>query len=81
MPAEELVAMQPNAIVHTSGRWVDCVFEARVPAGVELAVDGGEVLEAAWYRLDALPPLTLPTARLLGTYGIGPYAEYPEGQI
>jgi ADP-ribose pyrophosphatase YjhB (NUDIX family) len=78
---EDLVAMQPNAIVHTRGRWVDCVFEARVPASVGFTVDGGEVLEAAWYRLDALPPLTLPTARLLGTYGIGPYADYPEGQI
>ncbi len=79
--AEDLVAMQPNAIVHVQGRWVDCVFEARVPADVELSVDGGEVLEAAWYRLDSLPPLTLPTARLLGIYGIGPYADYPEGQI
>jgi ADP-ribose pyrophosphatase YjhB (NUDIX family) len=78
---EDLVELHPSAIVHTHGRWVDCVFETRVPAGVEFTVDGGEVLEAAWYRLDALPPLTLPTARLLGRYGIGPYADYPEAQI
>jgi len=41
-------------------------------------VDGAEVLEAAWYRLDALPPLTTPTARLLAYYGIGPYAGQAE---
>ena len=29
-------------------------------------------------RLDALPPLTPPTARLLAYYGIGPYVGYPE---
>ena len=46
-----------------------------------LTVDGAEVLEAAWYRLDALPPLTVPTARLLGRYGIGPYVDYPEALI
>ncbi len=40
----------PNAIVHTDGRWVDMVFEARVPASTTtLAVDGAEVLEAAWH--------------------------------
>lgn len=78
---EDLAALHPSAIVHTNGRWVDCVFETRVPSDVGFAVDGAEVLEAAWYRLDALPPLTLPTARLLGTYGIGPYADYPEARI
>src|SRR5262245_16897909 len=81
VPAEDLVALHPSAIVHTNGRWVDCVFEARVPADVAVTIDGGEVLEATWYRLDALPPLTLPTARLLATYGIGPFVDYPEAQI
>ncbi len=76
--ASDLVPMSPNAVVHANGRWVDMVFEARVPASVTFAVDGAEVYEAAWHRIDALPPLTPPTARLLGYYGIGPYAEYPE---
>jgi 8-oxo-dGTP diphosphatase len=69
----------PNAIVHVKG-WVDTVFEAAVPASTErLAVDGGEVLEAGWFPLDALPPLTMNTALLLGLYGIGPEADRPEG--
>jgi hypothetical protein len=38
-------------------------------------VDGAEVIEAAWHRLDALPRLTGPTARLLAYYDIGPLAE------
>jgi len=75
---DDLTALAPNAIVHTNGRWIDCVFEARVPADTALRPDGAEVLEAAWFRLDALPPLTLPTARLLAHYDIGPYVEYPE---
>jgi len=75
---DDLVPLTPNAVVHANGRWVDVVFEARVPCDVEFVVDGGEVYEAAWYRLDALPPLTPPTARLLAHYGIGPYADYPE---
>jgi 8-oxo-dGTP diphosphatase len=77
----DLTAMAPSAIVHTYGRWVDCVFEARVPADTPTVVDGGEVLEAKWYRLDTLPPLTVPTARLLAQYGIGPYVGYPEALI
>ncbi len=69
----------PNAVVHTQGLWVDMVFEASVPASaVTLQADGAEVLEAAWHRLDNLPPLTIATARLLSYYGIGPYADYPE---
>ncbi|HWB35313.1 MAG TPA: NUDIX hydrolase [Rugosimonospora sp.] len=71
---DDLEPLQPNAIVHTKGRWVDLVFTARVPTGSALTVDGGEVYEAAWYRLDALPTLTGPTAFLLGRYGIGPRA-------
>ena len=61
--------------MHHDGRWVDVVFEARVPADVVLHADGAEVLEAAWYRLDDLPPLTTPTARLLAYYDIGPLVE------
>lgn len=77
----DLTALDPNVIVHTSGRWLDCVFEARIPADTPFVVDGGEVLEAAWHRLDALPPLTVPTARLLAYYGMGPYVDYPEARI
>jgi ADP-ribose pyrophosphatase YjhB (NUDIX family) len=72
--AEQLEPLQPNAIVHTSGRWVDVVYTARVPADSVFTVDGGEVYEAAWHRIDALPPLTQASARLLGIYGIGPHA-------
>jgi ADP-ribose pyrophosphatase YjhB (NUDIX family) len=75
---EELSPAVPNTVVHTRGRWVDTVFLARVPADVPLRVDGAEVLEAAWHPIDALPPLTVATARLLSHYGIGPYAAYPE---
>lgn len=70
---EQLRQAVPAAVVHHRGRWVDMVFEASVPAAsTTLTVDRAEVLEAAWYRLDALPVLTRPTARLLGRYGIGP---------
>ena len=64
----------PNAIVHTVGV-VDTVWFAEVPASTTtLAVDGGEVLEAAWFQIDELPRLTVHTAALLGRYGIGPRA-------
>ncbi|WDZ84424.1 NUDIX hydrolase [Micromonospora cathayae] len=64
----------PNAVVHAKG-WVDVVFEADVPAAqAELVVDGAEVFEAAWHRLDDLPRLSRATARLLAYYGIGPLA-------
>jgi ADP-ribose pyrophosphatase YjhB (NUDIX family) len=74
VPADELTVPQPSAIVHSHGRWIDVVFEARVPADTVLEADGAEVLEAAWHPLDDLPPLTPPTAYLLGHYGIGPRA-------
>jgi ADP-ribose pyrophosphatase YjhB (NUDIX family) len=74
---DDLVPANPNALVHRGG-WVDCVFEARVAAETPVTVDGAEVYEAAFHPIDALPPLTVPTARLLGHYGIGPYATYPE---
>jgi ADP-ribose pyrophosphatase YjhB (NUDIX family) len=76
--AEDLEPGTPNAVIHSAGRWVDVVFQARVPRDVPLVADGGEVLEVAWHRLDALPPLTVPTAKLLAHYDIGPYTEYPE---
>jgi ADP-ribose pyrophosphatase YjhB (NUDIX family) len=75
VPAEELTACQPSAIVHHDGRWIDAVFEARVPADTPLVADGAEVLEAAWHHLDQLPQLTTPTAQLLAHYGIGPLVE------
>lgn len=71
---DDLRPAVPNAVVHDKG-WVDVVFEATVPAGsTTLAVDGAEVWEAAWHPLDALPPLTPPTERLLAYYGMGPLA-------
>ncbi len=71
---EQLCPAVPNAVVHAQG-WVDVVFEARVPASTtQLVVDGAEVYEAVWHRLDELPRLTSPTARLLAHYGIGPLA-------
>jgi ADP-ribose pyrophosphatase YjhB (NUDIX family) len=72
---EALTPAVPNAVVHLKG-WVDTVFETSVPASTTtLVVDGGEVLEARWFPLDQLPPLTMNTATLLGVYGIGPCAE------
>jgi 8-oxo-dGTP diphosphatase len=70
----ELRPAVPNAIVHSAG-WVDMVFTASVPAATtRLRVDGAEVLEAAWFPVDALPPLTRNTAALLADYGLGPWA-------
>jgi ADP-ribose pyrophosphatase YjhB (NUDIX family) len=70
---DELNPAIPNAVVHTRGRWVDMVFEVRVPAATAtLSVDGAEVFEAAWHPLDDLPTLTVATSRLLARYGIGP---------
>jgi 8-oxo-dGTP pyrophosphatase MutT (NUDIX family) len=71
---EELRPAVPNAVVHAKG-WVDVVFELSVPASTTtLKVDGAEVYEAVWHPIDALPPLTRATARLLGMYGLGPGA-------
>jgi 8-oxo-dGTP diphosphatase len=70
----DLTAGSPNAIVHTVGV-VDTVFFGSVPASTTpLRVDGGEILEAAWFPVDDLPRLTHNTALLLGRYGIGPQA-------
>ncbi len=77
---DELSPASPNALVHTRGQWIDLVFEAHIdPAEHELVVDGAEVLDAGWYRLDELPQLTVATARLLGHYGIGPAADNRPG--
>jgi ADP-ribose pyrophosphatase YjhB (NUDIX family) len=76
MPAE-LTPAVPNAIVHSRGRWVDMVFQITVPPDQPFALDPDEVHEAAWYPLDALPPLTGETAKLLAHYGIGPRAGRP----
>ena len=53
------------------------VFEAPVPAvdAPARASTAPRCCEAAWHPLDDLPPLTAPTARLLGHYGIGPLAD------
>jgi 8-oxo-dGTP diphosphatase len=64
----------PNAIVHTVGV-VDTIWFAEVPASTTpLKVDGGEVLEAAWFPIDELPRLASGTAALLGRFGMGPRA-------
>jgi len=39
---------------------------------------GARKLDLRFHRVDNLPPLTAPTARLLSYYGIGPLVEYPE---
>ncbi|MEV4637339.1 NUDIX domain-containing protein [Actinoplanes sp. NPDC049548] len=70
----DLTPAVPNAIVHPKG-WVDTIFMGTVPASTtDLVVDGGEVLEANWFPLDDLPPLTPNTSLVLGVYGIGPHA-------
>ena len=76
--ADDLRPGVPNAVVHTRGRWVDMVFEVRVPLDIEFDVDEAEVHEAAWHRVDELPRLTGPTAKLLAHYGLGPFADRPE---
>jgi 8-oxo-dGTP pyrophosphatase MutT (NUDIX family) len=70
----DLTAGNPNAIFHLVGA-VDTVWFGSVPAAsTTLRVDGGEILEAAWFPVDDLPHLTVNTALLLGHYGIGPRA-------
>jgi 8-oxo-dGTP pyrophosphatase MutT (NUDIX family) len=78
VPPDRLRAATPNAIVHIGGRWVDMVFETEVETAEPFVVDAAEVIEAAWHRLDNLPPLTVSTSQLLAHYGIGPYKDYPE---
>jgi len=71
----ELTPSDPCALVHHYGGWVDVVFDARVPSDVPLVPDGAEIIDVAWHRLDQLPTLTTPTARLLAHYDIGPLVE------
>jgi ADP-ribose pyrophosphatase YjhB (NUDIX family) len=71
---DDLSPAQPNAVVHPRLQQVDCVFTATVDATVELDVDPVEVIEAQWFPVDSLPPLTAATARLLSSYGFGPWA-------
>jgi 8-oxo-dGTP diphosphatase len=72
---EDLSPGVPNAIVHTVGV-VDTIWFAEVPASsTPLVVDGGEVLEAAWFPIDELPRLAYGTAALLGRFGMGPHAD------
>ncbi|MEV4137480.1 NUDIX hydrolase [Dactylosporangium sp. NPDC049742] len=78
LPLERFRPANPNALVHTRGQWIDMVFEVEVEPPAELVVDAAEVIEAAWHRLDTLPPLTVSTSQLLAHYGIGPYKDYPE---
>ena len=81
LTAEDLTPAVPNAIIDPGRVWVDTVFTARVSASAAtFEIDGAEVAEAAWYRLDNLPALAVATARLLSYYGIGPYADYPEAR-
>jgi ADP-ribose pyrophosphatase YjhB (NUDIX family) len=70
----ELVPASPNARISARAQQVDMVFTATIDdAAPALTLDPVEVREAGWYPADALPPLTEPTARLVGAYGIGPY--------
>ncbi|MGK5684669.1 NUDIX hydrolase [Actinoplanes sp. URMC 104] len=67
----DLTPGNPNAIIHRVGV-VDTVWFGAVPASTtELRVDGGEILEAAWFPIDDLPRLTRNTADLLRRYGMG----------
>ena len=76
---EDLSPATPNAVLHPRGRWIDFVFEVQVDSNAHtVQVDGGEVLEAKWHGEHNLPPLTVPTARLLATFGLGPLRSYPE---
>jgi len=78
LPPERLRPAMPNALVHTKGQWVDMVFETEVEPDDAFTIDAAEVIEAAWHRIDSLPPLTVSTSQLLAHYGIGPYKDYPE---
>lgn len=79
LAASDVEQATPSAVVHTYGRWVDTVFTGRVdPNEVTLAVDGAEVLDAQWWPVNALPPVTVAASRLMAHYRLGPYADYPE---
>jgi 8-oxo-dGTP pyrophosphatase MutT (NUDIX family) len=76
LPLDAFVPAVPNAVVHPRGQWVDTVFVAHVdPADHPAEADGIEVDELAWHPVTDLPRLTLPTARLVARYGLGPLAD------
>ncbi|WP_344649638.1 NUDIX hydrolase [Cryptosporangium japonicum] len=61
----------PNAHVNPWVQQVDLIFTATVDADdIVLTVDEVEIGEARWFTLEALPPLTGPTFRLLGRAGL-----------
>ncbi|MFI5953493.1 NUDIX hydrolase [Cryptosporangium sp. NPDC051539] len=71
LPSEALTPIVPNAHVNPWVQEIDMVFTATVDSdATEVQVDGVEIQEAQWYSLDALPPLTGPTFRLLGRAGL-----------
>jgi ADP-ribose pyrophosphatase YjhB (NUDIX family) len=73
---EELIPADPNAVVHTRGRWVDNVFRlVRDPDSTQIIVDGHEVWDAGWHPVGELPEMTRATAKLLSHYGLGPLAD------
>jgi 8-oxo-dGTP pyrophosphatase MutT (NUDIX family) len=78
LSAEDLHQATPNAVVHTKGRWIDLMYTVDAAPDVRLRSDGAEILEVAWHPVNSLPQVTPATARLLGNYDLGPYAEYPE---
>ncbi|GAA1703896.1 NUDIX hydrolase [Fodinicola feengrottensis] len=67
---DQLTQAVPSAMVNPRTQQVDCVFTATVSSSVQVDPDPVEVIEAGWYRIGQLPPLSRPTANLLGHYGI-----------
>ena len=73
---DRISAASPGALTHPSRHWVDMVYTGRAAdAEGDLAVDGVEIVEAAWYGPDELPLLTWPTAHILTTCGFATTAE------
>lgn len=77
----ELLPASPNARINAAAQQVDVIFTVTVDrSATTLTIDPVEVLEAGWYAIDDLPPLTVSTARTLALYGLGPYAGHaPDG--
>lgn len=69
---DRFTAVHPAALVNPRTQQVDVVFTATIEPGTELHTDPVEVIEAGWFALDGLPPLTRPTANLLGRVGLAP---------
>jgi ADP-ribose pyrophosphatase YjhB (NUDIX family) len=76
LAVDRIAAAEPNALVHPARHWVDMVYTGlAADADGDLVVDGVEIVEAAWYAPDALPPVTWPTAQILTTCGFATAAE------